>query len=142
MDAERFEQLAEAYGGDLNRWPEAERDAAQAFAEVNGHAPARVLAEARRLDAALDAVPAPAASDLLRARIISAAPRPAVAWIGFGGRSRWTSWAGLAAACAAGVIVGAAAMDRVTTGTRADLVLAANESGGWMDSYANIPEAR
>ena len=60
--------------------------------------------EARQLDRLLNAAPTLAASPLLRERIILAAPRPrAEAW-------RWLTGfslgAGLAAACAAGVLAG------------------------------------
>jgi len=60
--------------------------------------------EARRLDRILGQAPTVAASAILRERIIQAAPRPrARAW-------RWltgfTLGAGLAAACAAGVVAG------------------------------------
>lgn len=62
MNAERFRDLAEAWGGDLDRWPAAERDQARAFLAVSPDA-AQALAEARGLDAALDAWRPPEASD-------------------------------------------------------------------------------
>lgn len=59
MDAPRFAQLADAYGGDLARWPGDERDAARALLEAS--AEARIaLAAAQALDAGL-ALPAPVA---------------------------------------------------------------------------------
>ena len=52
MDARRFAALAEAYGGDLRRWPQAERGAAAAFASSEtGQAISR---RAHTLDALLD----------------------------------------------------------------------------------------
>jgi hypothetical protein len=104
MTPERFESLAEAYGGDIARWPDAERDAA---AELMAARPAwmqDVLARASDLDAALAAYAAPRASPGLSERIAAGAPRP---------RARWVGWllpagmgAGLAAACAAGMLAG------------------------------------
>ncbi|WP_027052552.1 hypothetical protein [Mesorhizobium erdmanii] len=52
MDARRFAALAEAYGGDLRRWPQAERAAASSFASSEtGQA---ILRHAGTLDAMLD----------------------------------------------------------------------------------------
>lgn len=108
MTPERFESLAQAYGGDIARWPAAERDAAalrmaadQAWAE-------RILAEAGAVDAWLAAAPAPLPSATLADRIVAAAPRPrrrglpGLGWMVPAGLA-----AGLAAACAAGVVIGA-----------------------------------
>lgn len=87
MDMKRFAELADAYGGDIERWPATERPAAQALAGSNPDA-AAVLAEARRLDAILADADQVAPSDLLARRILKAAPagpfdadwrRPAVA---------------------------------------------------------------
>ena len=53
MDQDRFAALAAAYGGELRRWPAAERAAAQARVAADPRA-AAVLDEGRGLDAALD----------------------------------------------------------------------------------------
>jgi hypothetical protein len=65
-----------------------------------------VLARAAELDSLLDAFAAPARSPGLASRIVGGAPRPRV--------RRWIGWlmpvglgAGLAAACAAGIVAGA-----------------------------------
>ncbi|MFK0166321.1 hypothetical protein [Rhizobium sp. NPDC090279] len=52
MNAERFEALTAAYGGDIGRWPQAERAAAREFAK--GPAAIETLARATDLDALLD----------------------------------------------------------------------------------------
>ncbi|GAC1043472.1 hypothetical protein [Rhizobium sp. No.120] len=52
MNAERFEALTAAYGGDIGRWPQAERAAARDFAK--SHAAAETLTRAADLDALLD----------------------------------------------------------------------------------------
>jgi hypothetical protein len=105
MTPERFETLAEAWGGDVARWPHAEREAA---AELMAERPAwaeRMLAAAGGLDSALSAFAPPRGAPDLADRIAAQAPKA---------RPRWQGWlvpagmgAGLAAACAAGVVMGA-----------------------------------
>lgn len=105
MTPKRFETLAEAFGGDVARWPAAEREAAAAL--MSGHPDwARgVLARAGELDAALASHSELRATGELADRIAATAPSA---------RPRWAAWvlpagmgAGLAAACAAGVMMGA-----------------------------------
>ena len=103
MSLERFQALADAYGGVVARWPESVRDAAMGTA---AHPAAiAILARASALDAALDAWPAPAASAALRERVLAGAPaasRPLVR------RARlWWSGMGIAAALA-GAVAGTA----------------------------------
>ena len=104
MTPERFETLAEAYGGDVARWPDAEREAAAGLMAAQPAWASAVLARAGELDAALLAFAPPRAAPGLAERIAAGAPRP---------RARWAGWlmpagmgAGLAAACAAGVVMG------------------------------------
>lgn len=118
---ERFVRLAEAYGGDVSRWPEAEREAAAVAMAQDPQAAARVLAQAADLDALLGSVPAPQASAALVGRVLQAAPKA---------RRRW-AWlvpagmgAGLAAACAAGVVLGVQ-MSAVPAVSDGDSVIAA-----------------
>lgn len=133
MDACRLQQLAAAYGADLRRWPEAEREAARAFLAADPGRE-RLLFEARQLDAALDASPAPQVQAVLRERVIAAAaeaglrPRPAPA--GRRGLSRWAwlSGAGWAAAGAAGIMIGLASGAEVTRDLQADAVLVQADS--------------
>lgn len=71
---ERLRDILDAWGGDPDRWPDAERTPALALLE--GSAAARRLhAEARRLDAALDLLPAAEPSVGLEERILAAARR-------------------------------------------------------------------
>ena len=110
MNIERFEILLDAYGAEPARWPAAERSSAEAFAHATPEA-AALVAAARRLDQALDRVPAAApeldavavaaqASAALQRR----APRPRGGGFGFG--LAWPNFAGLGAAMAVGFIVG------------------------------------
>lgn len=72
MDRERFKAILAAYGADPRRWPEHEREAAQAFAAQAGPA----LREAQAIDALLNLAPAPAPpSELLVARLTRSARR-------------------------------------------------------------------
>ena len=120
MTYERFEHLADAYGGDLRRWPADQR----AFAEslVAADPAARVLLdEAAALDALLDASPSVAPSADLTARVLRAAPgaraksRPR--------RAVWFLGAGWAAAACAGVVAGVGLTRQMSADARADAVL-------------------
>jgi hypothetical protein len=124
MTFERFEHLADAYGGDLRRWPEAEREAGRALASADPRA-AGLLAQADRLDVLLDAAPRPAVSHALRERVIAAAA-------GAGLKPRrgrtpgllaWLSGAGWAAAACAGVVFGISLTAHMTADVQADAVL-------------------
>jgi hypothetical protein len=102
---ERFEALAEAYGGDVSRWPAEVLDGAALLMTGEPAYTRAVLERAGRLDAALDAWRPKPASAGLTERILAAAPAAV--------RRRWPKWlspaalgAGLAAACAAGVLAG------------------------------------
>lgn len=120
MRIERLQALAEAYGGDLRRWPADQR----AFAEslVAADPAARVLLDdAAALDALLDASPSVAPSADLTARVLRAAPgaraksRPR--------RAVWFLGAGWAAAACAGVIAGVGLTRQMSADARADAVL-------------------
>ncbi|WP_397399862.1 hypothetical protein [Phenylobacterium sp.] len=106
MNPERFEALAEAFGGDVARWPVAEREEAAVLMAAQADWAQSVLAVAGEVDTALYAYAPPKASVGLADRIVAAGPRPARGrWMGF----LWPAGlgAGLAAACAAGIFVGA-----------------------------------
>jgi len=118
MDATRLKRLIEAHGADPQRWPPDERAAALALLESSPEAQA-LVAEARRLDALLAAVPvgdtAPAATVALRRRIVALPTRRDGGQSVGGGHwmlgpwsfSRlWPSAAGLAAAGLIGLVVG------------------------------------
>ena len=135
MTPERFETLAEAFGGDVARWPQVERDAAAALMAARPAVVREILARAEDLDAALAAFSPPRAASGLMDRIIATAPTPR-------GRRGWTGWlvpaglgAGLAAACAAGVMVGA----RLSPPPQGDAIAAAisdEDAGLYFDEEA------
>jgi len=54
MTPARFAALAEAYGGDLHNWPEADREAARQFQQTDPEFARPVLTEAASLDALLE----------------------------------------------------------------------------------------
>ena len=106
MAIERFEDLAEIYGGEIARWPEGEREAARALLAIEADHLAPVLAAAAGLDRLLDLAPAQGPDAALLGRLIAAAPRPAAAgprWI-----AGLSAALGLSAAAFAGVFVGVA----------------------------------
>jgi hypothetical protein len=116
MNETRLKRLLEAYGAESERWPPGDRQAALALLAASPAARA-LVAEARRLDRLLEAVPvgstAPAATAALRRRIaaLPAAPEadPAAGgWtIGPWPLTRlWPSAAGLVAAGLIGFVVG------------------------------------
>lgn len=111
LDEARFRALAQAYGGDVGRWPHAERAAALRFMAAAPGEAERILADERALDAALADLPAPRVSADLQARILAQAPRarsgvmrawPMQVWPA----RAWAACGGLAAAAAAGVVCG------------------------------------
>lgn len=121
MTPERIRALVEAYGADPRRWPDGEREAAR------GAADAPLLAEARALDAFLDAAPRPVISAALRDRVIASAAdaglkagRAARFWMD---RLVWATGAGWAAAACAGVIAGVALTQQLTADLQGDAAL-------------------
>ena len=107
MTRERFAELALAYGADIGRWPEGEREAARRLAA--DPAARAVLEDEAALDHLLWRAVTPSPSLALNDRVIALAPRQRAP------RGRLAAWltgagvaAGLAAACAAGVAMGAA----------------------------------
>ena len=125
MNAQRFQNLAEAYGADLRHWPEAERGAARAFMDADPHGAERLLFGARQMDLVLEASSRAVVSHDLRERVIALAataglkPRARFAF----GRLAWASGAGWAAACAAGVLVGLNLSQPAVSRAEADAVL-------------------
>ena len=75
MTHERFEILAHAYGGDIARWPAAERDAAALLMAAEPEFARIVLADAGELDAALDLWAPLAVTATLREAVVASAPR-------------------------------------------------------------------
>ncbi|MDE2357509.1 MAG: hypothetical protein KGL69_12230 [Alphaproteobacteria bacterium] len=127
MTLERFEAATLAWGADLTRWPESLRQEAETLCADQPAAAEALLAAARSLDQALDAVIVEAPSAALRDRVLSLAPkaRPRardgardgvrdgaglarlLAWTGLrGGAAGFAMGAALAASCAAGVLAG------------------------------------
>lgn len=93
----RFEELADAYGGGVARWPEHYREAAFEIASrPNGRI---ILERASALDGALDTWRTAPPAETLRARVIGGAPVPATARMMTRARL-WWSGVGVAAALA------------------------------------------
>ena len=131
MTPTRFQDLADAFGGDIARWPAAERPAALALAPSAD----AILAEATSLDRLLAASPNPAPSLALRQAILAAAPRPR-------GR-RWPALAlgaSLAAASVAGILAGVAAAPIAASHIRMQAVDTASEAARWLGEPADVTE--
>ena len=122
MDAKRFAALAAAYGGDLRRWPEAERMAGSVFAA--SEAGQAILRHAGTLDGLLDSYRIEAPGKILHGAILQAAGRHLVQ------RRRQRFWwlgLGLAGIGLAGAVAGLALVSIVTPEVQPDhYVLDAN----------------
>lgn len=138
MTDQRFRTLAEAYGGDLNRWPQAEQAAARQLLAQSPAALSQVLAEAAGLDAwlAQHEVDMPALA--LRGRIVGSAAASGLArapegddgrrYAGVWGRAvLWWSGLGAAGIGLAGAVVGAFAVSFALSSA------APQALDGWMD---------
>lgn len=115
MDAKRFAALAAAYGGDLRRWPEAERMAGTLFAA--SEAGEAILKRAGTLDAQLDSYRVGAPGKALHGSILLAAGRHLVQ------RRRQRFWwlgLGLAGIGLAGAVAGLALVAIVTPEVQPD----------------------
>lgn len=102
MTPERFAQLAEAYGANLQRWPHAEQVQAQALLDAGDISARDALHQARWLDGMLDSHQL-AAVDPALARQIRLSAKPPSFW------SRYASWlspAGFVGVGIAGVAAG------------------------------------
>lgn len=73
MNWQRLAEIVEAFGASPERWPAAERQAAEALVARSAEARA-LVAQARELDALLDMAPASVATPELAARIMAARP--------------------------------------------------------------------
>lgn len=133
MTPERFEGLADAWGADLQRWPEAERAAARGLLAREPGLQA-MLAHAAALDAVLDAhrIAAPGAG-LVRGVLDAAAAssprrpqarsgRPRIGW--------WWSGAGAAGLGLAGAAAGVLAVSMALTAAMPASHPSAGD-GGW-----------
>jgi hypothetical protein len=105
MNAERFQRMIEAYGADPARWPHALRADGLWFLAQTPDRERLVEAE-QALDAQIDAWRLDSPSVALRERITAPATTCRAARPAWRSRRLWLSGAGLAAACAAGVIAG------------------------------------
>lgn len=99
MDQSRFTALAKAHGGDIAAWPEAEREAARAFAQAAPGLADPILAGEGVLDRMLADAGALEPNSALFEQIVSSALRPAV--------EAAPRWAGMAAAVMLSVGAGA-----------------------------------
>ena len=135
MTVERFEDLAGAYGGEIARWPEGEREAARALLAAQPQRLGAVLAQAADLDRLLDLAPAQRPDAALLGRLIAAAPQPANT------ARRWivglSAALGLSAAAFAGVMAGVSIGSQV----QAPAAVAQAETVTAVDFTADLQDA-
>ncbi len=128
MDLNRFRGLAEAWGGDIDRWPAEHRAAARALASKSADAKACLAEEGHLDDLILSASSerAPASLRVSVAKIPDASPKIgrllADLWP-FG--SIWRPLAGLAAAASIGLAVGLSVPPSSSNTVTADTTLLA-----------------
>ncbi|MGV1756901.1 hypothetical protein [Rhizobium sp. P44RR-XXIV] len=105
MSAERFAELADAYGGDIGRWPQTERAAAREYAENSDAIGA--LSRAADLDALLDTYVVKTKHQGLDARIIAQITRRSKIrnWFRFGSAGVGLVGIGIAGALAGSVAI-------------------------------------
>lgn len=126
MDETRFGELADAFGGDVRRWPDDVRDAACVWIDAHPLEAERALFNARQTDAALCASPNPVVSMALRDRVLASAAttglRVRAGWPALR-KLLWIGGAGWAAAACAGVVFGANLGSHLASQAQADAVL-------------------
>lgn len=105
MTPERFAQLADAYGANLQRWPSAERDEAMRLLDAGDGELLATWQRACWLDGQLDSYQLPVADPTLVRHIVASAPagRAGSWWIRYGG---WLSQVGFLGAGLAGLATG------------------------------------
>jgi hypothetical protein len=103
MTPERFAYLADAYGADLRRWPDAEQATAQALLRSGNVHAREALQQARWLDSQLDSHQLAFIDPALARQIRQSAALPASFWSRY---ARWLSPAGLVGVGIAGIVTG------------------------------------
>lgn len=136
MNAERLEQLIEAYGASPRRWPEAERAAAERLLAERPELRASLQA-AGDLDHWLDLSPNPRPSAALHDRVLASAVQAGRGRKPVFGLSRplaWLAGVGMAAATCAGAVSGMALTTHMTADAQAEAVYAQASFGVIDDS--------
>ena len=103
MTPERFVYLADVYGADLRRWPDAEQATAQALLRSGNVHAREALQQARWLDGQLDSHQLAFIDPVLARQIRQSAALPGSFWSRYG---RWLSPAGLVSVGIAGIVTG------------------------------------
>lgn len=129
MTPERFEQLAEAYGSDLRRWPQVEQAKAQRLRQERPIWTRECLGSAADLDDLLSLYRVEAPSMALGERVMAVAPRlQRSLWSKLLGE--WGGWGmGLAAAGVAGLMVGIGSVSLMMADQSTDVTVASALDG-------------
>jgi hypothetical protein len=129
MTPERFEQLAEAYGSDLRRWPQVEQANAQRLRQERPIWTRECLDRAADLDDLLGLYRVEAPSMALGEQVMAMAPRlQRSLWSRLVGE--WRGWGmGLAAAGVAGLMVGIGSVSLMMADQSTDVTVASALDG-------------
>jgi hypothetical protein len=147
MNETRFMELLGAYGADLSRWPEDDRELAEAFMDTAPHRIKDIWESERSFDHLLALEKDGPASIALEAKVLAASPdrrsarRRAGAWGGWKA-PQWATGGAIAASLALGFAVGYAAepQQAQTDGEYQMLSLTGGGAGGMFITAMNDPE--
>jgi hypothetical protein len=148
MNETRFMELLGAYGADLSRWPEDDRELAESFLEGAPHRIKDIWESERTFDHLLALEKDGPASIALEAKVLAASPdhrsvrRPAGVW-GRWKTPQWATGGAIAASLALGFAVGYAAEPEPeqtqTDGEYQMLSLTGGGAGGMFITAMNEP---
>jgi hypothetical protein len=146
MNETRFIELLGAYGADLSRWPEEDREHSEAFLENAPHRIKDIWESERSFDHLLALEKDGPASIALEAKVLAASPdrrrarRPGRAW-GAWKAPQWATGGAIAASLALGFAVGYAAEPQVQSETEYQMLsLTGGGAGGMFITAMNDPE--
>jgi hypothetical protein len=145
MNETRFMELLGAYGADMSRWPEDDREAAEVFLESAPHRIKDIWESERTFDHLLALEKDGPASIALEAKVLAASPdrrsvrRPAAIW-GSWKAPQWATGGAIAASLALGFAVGYAGEPQAQTETEYQMLsLTGGGAGGMFITAMNEP---
>jgi hypothetical protein len=146
MNEARFIELLNSYGADLARWPENDRESAEAFLEAAPHRIKDIWESERSFDHLLALEKDGPASIVLEAKILATSPerqgvrRPSGVW-GNWKAPQWATGGAIAASLALGFAVGYAGEPQVQTESEYQMLsLTGGGAGGMFITAMNDTE--
>ena len=142
MNVEQFIKLAEAYGGDINRWPEFYQQQATEIIAKNIPEISLVISQERSLDAILASQTfAPAERNLFVSIVDSAPKQKNISFFKFiqqWDMKRWLSFSGVVGTGLAGALVGMFFVSIWTSGSLSSSIDGVTETSGPMAQYVDL----